>query len=418
MGVKGLCEFLKNTCKNAGVYSYTSVTDFINSEKNKEYETCIELLSSRCGLTLVTIKTMILNKPYKIAIDTHLYLAKYKRVGNLTGGFLNQLVKSYSQNIKPCHVFDGKSPEDKKSTTEKRNKKKQKQVQISHTNMQDSERIKKNIENMDTEQAITYLGNYVTDLKKKRRNIELIELIEKLRVYIKKNPEIWDSELFTNFTNNYKFSYFTTSEDIYNLKVLFQTLGVDYIEATGEADDTMVDLYNKHQVDACLSDDMDFLPKGCQNLIQISGDGVIQYSLPDILKNLKMTYEQFVDFCILAGTDYYNKFSIFIPKYELYKLFMQYPSIELFIDYYAKKEERILLHKQGFCNVRKHFIHKQSSMNEYSLVKKIQTNEFFTVLLENNIRIENEEIIKNNIRIMNRQTEENLIEFTNKTSIV
>jgi len=48
-----------------------------------------------------------------------------------------------------------------------------------------------------------------------------------------------------------------------------------------------------------MTSDMDMLPKGCSNMIQIDHNGVTQFYLPDILKTLRLTQAQFIDMCIL-----------------------------------------------------------------------------------------------------------------------
>ena len=51
-----------------------------------------------------------------------------------------------------------------------------------------------------------------------------------------------------------------TKEDVDNLKKIFNIMGVKYIQADCEADLICCNLYKNGKVNACLSNDMDFLP--------------------------------------------------------------------------------------------------------------------------------------------------------------
>src|SRR5690606_31872537 len=98
-------------------------------------------------------------------------------------------------------------------------------------------------------------------------------------------------------------------------------LKIPYVTASGEADDLMALLYKKGIIHACQTEDMDMLPKGCGNVIQITKDGVIQYLLNEVLNKLGLDHKQFVDMCILLGSDYYNTYLPKIKPIDLYNKF-------------------------------------------------------------------------------------------------
>ena len=86
-------------------------------------------------------------------------------------------------------------------------------------------------------------------------------------------------------------------------------------------------------VDACLSNDMDFLPSGCGKLIRNYNlsNNITIYDLEKILEKLDINYNQFVDFCILCGCDYTGK----IPRLgseTAYKFIKQFENIEEIIE--------------------------------------------------------------------------------------
>ena len=145
-------------------------------------------------------------------------------------------------------------------------------------------------------------------------------------------------------------------DDIKKLKKFLDLLKIPYITAKGEADDMMALLYKKGIINACQSDDMDMLPKGCGNLIQISNTGVSQYLLNEILIELDLTYEQFVDLCILLGSDYHTTYLPKIKPLELFGLFKQYPSLEQFVENYLSTDPKIIGQLESYKEIRNLFL--------------------------------------------------------------
>ncbi len=94
------------------------------------------------------------------------------------------------------------------------------------------------------------------------------------------------------------------SEERNQIKQLMYASGCLYLNATGEADSVLSYLYKKSEIDGILSMDMDFLARGCNSLIVPYKTLYQFYSLPTILTQSRLTYGQFVDMCVLLGTDY------------------------------------------------------------------------------------------------------------------
>ncbi|XP_067908479.1 flap endonuclease 1-like isoform X2 [Heterodontus francisci] len=92
---------------------------------------------------------------------------------------------------------------------------------------------------------------------------------------------------------------------------LLTLLGVPYIEAPSEAEATCAALVKAGKVHCTATEDMDALPFGCTLLVRnvnAKKDArVEEISLPEILRALDLTQEQFVDLCILMGCDYCDK---------------------------------------------------------------------------------------------------------------
>jgi flap endonuclease-1 len=121
-----------------------------------------------------------------------------------------------------------------------------------------------------------------------------------------------------------------TKEHNDQCRELLNLMGIPYIDAIAEADSELANLCKKKQVDAVLTEDMDILTFGSPIIIRnlTSYNKLpIQIELNKVLENLNLTYEQFIELCILFGCDYcYN-----IPdiKYnDIYNVYIKFKSIE------------------------------------------------------------------------------------------
>ncbi len=112
-------------------------------------------------------------------------------------------------------------------------------------------------------------------------------------------------------------------------KELLDLMGIPYIEAPEEADSQCAQLVKNGLVDGVLTEDMDILTFGAntiyRNLTSYKKDN-IQIDLQDILTTLDLTYEQFVELCILFGCDYSEKIRDINPEI-IYNNYYKYKNI-------------------------------------------------------------------------------------------
>ncbi len=104
-----------------------------------------------------------------------------------------------------------------------------------------------------------------------------------------------------------KLSTTIVNKDIYYFKSLLDFYGIAYVEAYGEADGMLSQLCNEGIIDAVISDDSDLLAFGCNKLLRnfdVYKDEILEYRIEYILDNLGLSYSQFLDMCILMGTDF------------------------------------------------------------------------------------------------------------------
>lgn len=104
---------------------------------------------------------------------------------------------------------------------------------------------------------------------------------------------------------------FLTGEERDLVKQLFYACGVLSLNASGEADNVLAYFARRGELDAIISNDLDFLARGVATLLvpesyALPGDssGWTQYDLATILDISELSYNQFVAVCVLMGCDY------------------------------------------------------------------------------------------------------------------
>ena len=113
-------------------------------------------------------------------------------------------------------------------------------------------------------------------------------------------------------------------------KELFKILNVPYFHAPLEAETTCSDLCKRGLVDAVLSEDTDVLAYGCPvflSKINTTDSTCIRIKYPEMLSALSLQSQEFLDLCIMCGTDY-NKNIYKIGPEKAYKYLQKHSSIE------------------------------------------------------------------------------------------
>lgn len=224
----------------------------------------------------------------KIAIDTSIFMWKYKMHSNGSNWiqyFFNlvQLLRSHNIHITFC--FDGKAPNEKSDTQKERIESREK-----------SRQRLTNIEDAYSEYLIS-------------KNMS-----EELSAFCKRNDIMSESDKIDHDKLNEKISQMKNNldikickEDFEYLKNFLDDMNVPHITANGEAEMLCSDLCKSQKVDYVLSSDSDILAYGCPSSIisinsQLQNVDVIYHN--ELLEKLNLTYDEFVDLCIMFGTDY------------------------------------------------------------------------------------------------------------------
>jgi flap endonuclease-1 len=187
-------------------------------------------------------------------------------------GLFNKTINLLKMNITPIYVFDGKPPHFKYKTIN--NRKEAKKLA--------SEKL--NEEVMNEEDTIKYFKRTVSITKNQIE--ECIELLE--------------------------------------------IMGIPYVIAPEEADSQCAELVKCGIADGVSTEDMDIMTFGStkiyRNLTSYKKEP-IEISMEDVLKELNLNYEQFVELCLLFGCDYCDKLNDMKP--------------ELIYQYYSKNKNLI-----------------------------------------------------------------------------
>ena len=212
-------------------------------------------------------------------------------------GLFNKTINLLKMNIIPVYVFDGKPPEFKiKTINSRREIKKRAQQKLGET--------------LNDEDKIKYFKKTVHISKK-----QIDECIE-----------------------------------------LLDLMGIPYIIAPEEADSQCAELVKSGLVDGVLTEDMDIMAFGAnkiyRNLTSYKKENMV-ITMDNVLSSLKLTYEQFVELCLLFGCDYIE--GINMDPEKIYEYYLKYKNIsEVILN--LKKENIITdtidynIYKQYFLN--------------------------------------------------------------------
>jgi 5'-3' exonuclease len=308
----------------------------------------------------------------KVAIDISLYMHKFKAVcgDRWLSAFIN-LISSLRRNEIHCvFIFDGSAPPEKSGEQAKRRDSRDK---LDH-------QLYELEEALDEYNKTGIVKKCLIDIYNKRRSPKrlLVKNSEKVdMVWIEKKIEQRRNQLYS-----------VSAEDFEHAKELFRILKVPYYTAPGEAEKMCTAICIAGFVSAVLSEDTDVLAYGSPiflTKIDTGSDTCVRITHSNVLKDLELSKEQFLDLCIMCGTDYNPN----IPKIgskTAYKLIAEHKSIDnilsdtsidvsilnhirvrhLFTNFETENKEII---KIPFCGTPDF-----SSLEKFLLSKKIQVN--------------------------------------------
>jgi hypothetical protein len=218
-------------------------------------------LQENCSKKAISKKHLKYFANKVIVVDTSIYLYKFSGENALLENMylLISLFKSY--RITPLFIFDGKPPPEKRALLRQRK-----------------------IEKKDAESNYNLLKAKLESAT----NEESVEIVKEMNNLKRQMVKVRD-------------------EDIQKVKKLMNAYGVIYFDANGEADKLCAYLLKNGKAHACMSDDMDMFLYGCDYVIRnlsLMNHTVVLYDTKEILRDLKLTENQFCEIMVLSGTDY------------------------------------------------------------------------------------------------------------------
>jgi 5'-3' exonuclease len=255
----------------------------------------------------------------KVAVDTSLFVYKYKFVQgeNWMASFV-QLISVLRKNKIHCvFIFDSPAPDDKKIEQQKRRDNREK----------DKQKIFELDDAMNTFHCTGEIGKPLIDLDEKLKTKGEAQRLLRPGINI---------QAVQNYIEKMKTRTIDIEAKDFELaKELFKHLGVPYFMAPEEAETMCAHLCKCGLVDAVLTEDTDVLAYGTPvflSKINTSTETCVRVNFPTLLEELDMNYEQFLDVCIMCGTDYNNNIEG-IGVIKAFEVIKEHGSIEQFIQH-------------------------------------------------------------------------------------
>jgi flap endonuclease-1 len=183
-----------------------------------------------------------------------------------------------------------------------------------------------------------------------------------------------------------KRSVWISREQTDQCRELLELMGVPYINAPQEADSQLSYLCKENLVYAVLTEDMDILTFGSPKIIRnltSSKKIPLEIDLEKVLETLKLTYDEFVELCILFGCDYCPNLSD-VKVNEIYSVYIKHKSIDKPLDE-LKSLGYTIPEKFEYSEAKNYF--KSSLHNEIKAdsikLKKPDTDKLLHILVNN-----------------------------------
>lgn len=240
----------------------------------------------------------------KLAIDSSILLYKFRYTYTQENfhiqGFLYKVIEFLEKGIIPVFVFDGPPPQAKQNTLEKRTE--------TRTKMQERVKELNNLRN-EISQANSIDPEEYIDSDDEIEN-PFVKEIKKINNQIR------------NISKNILVVKKVHSDEVMEF---LKSLGIPFLKAVSESEETCAVLQKRNLVDYVLTEDTDSLTFGAKKVIL----GNELYDLDQLLTGLEISYDSFIDLCILCGCDYTGTIPKVGPVNAL-KLIKRYQSIDNF----------------------------------------------------------------------------------------
>lgn len=180
-------------------------------------------------------------------------------------------------------------------------------------------------------------------------------------------------------------------------KKMLQLMGLPVIEALSEAEAQCVTIVKAGKADAVASEDMDCLTFGAP--LQLKGftqrkekkDQICEIELKDVLKELDMTMDQFIDMCVLCGSDYTSKTIENLGPNTAFRLIKEHKTIEAVMEHLvAANEEKVKEGKKEKYGIpAEEFFNYKAARNEFKSCKSTPAEDFTVIFHQDRLNSKN-----------------------------
>jgi flap endonuclease-1 len=180
-----------------------------------------------------------------------------------------------------------------------------------------------------------------------------------------------------------KRSVLISKEQMDQCRELLSLMGIPYINAPEEADSELSYLCKSNLVYAVLTEDMDILTFGSPRIIRnltSSKKIPIEIELEKVLNHLSITYEQFIELCILFGCDYCPNLTD-IKYNTIYEIYSKHKNIKDTLD--EIKLNHVIPENFEYENAKKYFMNSSHNKvtSEELKIKKPDTEKLIDTLV-------------------------------------
>jgi 5'-3' exonuclease len=317
----------------------------------------------------------------RVAIDTSLYLCNYKALYGEEGwlGAFIKLVACLRENEIHCvFIYDSGFPPEKEAERKERSDSRRKL----------EERVCRLEDAVDKYHSSGEIDEILLEFQAKRK-ITQPRMLKPSSFGETNNINIHAIEYAVKKMRKQLFS--VSAQDFAVTKQLFDILEVPYFNAPLEAETMCADLCIQGKVDAVLSEDTDVLAYGAPTFLTKVNtiDGTcMRIKHNDVLEKMGMTADEFLDFCIMCGTDY-NKNIFKVGPIKAQKLIETHRSIDAIAEK-TNLDISILNHKR----VRQLFREYQKSQEKVPYCGCPNFNGLQQFVVKKNLRVNIESLRK------------------------
>lgn len=255
----------------------------------------------------------------KIAVDTNVYLYQMKKTykDRWAPYFIEFVATMVHYNIDCIYVYDTSSPLEKDERKEERRTRRRYAVQRI-SDIQDAEAAYRDSGD---------IAPILIQVMDKRRK-------DSTRLLPCSSGLVYDQESIDKELSSLRSQALTlTRADTALSKTILDAYNVSYCDSVSEAETLCAHLCCHGIVDAVLSEDTDVMVYGTPlfitklELSRTNKWSCMEIRIHDVIEQLQLSKEQFVDFCIMCGTDY-NRNIFRMGSEKSYKLITKHRKLE------------------------------------------------------------------------------------------